>query len=235
MVATMANQILITLQPDGVAAPAQQAAAICTEIIDFYFDALGKADLGKESPPRDTFFRFRFTGINRSEIERRALHENWILAKAFQDLMRGVRGSLEEAYFFLELLSLGKIQVKSDSTLDDVFAPFRTSAAKKKFPPLLEHVNSKLEKPLDFLDAYQSMQNARNCLEHRGGVVSKSDAGEDGIMELRFPRVKMYVMDKGKETELQREMFVEAGTEVLMRLDVRVRRFGVRRPNYYRG
>src|SRR3954467_11107624 len=199
------QQIEITLHPNGVAAPAQHAAAICREIIDFYFDALARADLGKQPPPHDTFFRYNVHGPNLSEAERRVLHENWILAKVFQGLMRGVRASLEEAYFFIELLSLGKLRAKSDSTLDDLLAPFRLSAAKKKFPPLLEHVNSKLEKPLEFLDAYQSMQDARNCLEHRRGIVSKSDARKDDIMELRFPRVKMYLIDKEEEKELQRD------------------------------
>jgi hypothetical protein len=155
--------IQIILQPDGVAAPAQHAATICREIIDFYFDALAKADLTKEPPPTDTFFRFNVTGRTLSEVERRALHENWILAKAFQDLMRGVRSALEEAFLFIELFSVGNLRVKSNSTLDDVLAPFRKSAAKRKFPPLLAHVNSKLEKPLEFVDAYQSMQNARGC------------------------------------------------------------------------
>jgi hypothetical protein len=219
--------IEITLHPDGVAVPTQQAATICKEVVDFYFDALAKADLTKKPPGRDTFFRFEINGPNLSEGERRVVHENWILAKAFQDLVRGVRASLEEAFFFVELLAVGRMRAKSTSTLDELFAPFRARAAKMKFPPLLAHVNSKLEKPLDFSDAYQSMQDARNCLEHRGGIVSKSDAGDDGMMELRFPRMKMFFLDKGKETELQSETFVEADTEILMRLDVRIRRFKV--------
>jgi hypothetical protein len=219
--------IQLVLQPDGVAAPAQHAATVCREIIDFYFDALAKADLRNAPPPTDTFFRFKTTGLILSETERRTLHESWNLAKAFQDLMRGVRGTLEEASLFIELLSIGNIRVKSDSTLDDVLAPFRKRAANKKFPALLEHVNSKLETPLEFLDAYQSMQDARNCLEHRGGGVSKSDAGEDGMMELRFPRVKMFLVEESEEIELQRETVVEADTTIFMRLDVRIRRFKV--------
>lgn len=225
------QSIQITLHPDAVAAPAQAAAIVCREIIDFYFGALGKSDLSKrpDPPASETFFRFDLTGPNISESERRALHENWILAKAFQDLMRGVRGSLEAAYFFVELVSIGGgvLQVKSNSTIDDLLAPFRESAAKRNFPPLLEQVNSRLEKPLDFSDAYQSMQNARNCLEHRGGVVSKSDADEDGVMRLRFPRVKMFVNENNEEIELQRDVVVRGGAQILMRMDVRVRSFSV--------
>ena len=223
--------IQITLHPDGVAAPSQTAAAVCREVVDFYLDAVGKADLTPRPPaPEDAFFRFNVQGPNLSEAQRRALYENWILAKAFQDLMRGVRASLEEAFLFVELLAVGQMKATSNSTVDDVIAPFRNDAAKRNFPPLLAHVNSKLEKSLEFVDAYQSMQDARNCLEHRAGIVGKKDASEDGVMRLRFPRVKMFLVRDGEEIELQRGTAVEAGTEIFMRLDLRVREFKVGEP-----
>jgi hypothetical protein len=92
------RRIDIQLNPDGVAAPTHVAAITCREIIDFYFDALARADLSKKpSAPEGHFFRFDLKGPDLSAAERRAIHENWILAKAFQELMRGVRASLEEA------------------------------------------------------------------------------------------------------------------------------------------
>jgi hypothetical protein len=69
------------------------------------------------------------------------------------------------------------------------------------------------------------MQAARNCLEHRGGVVSKSDAGPNGIMELRFPAIKVFIVREGAEVELYEGIAVEAGTEILMRSIVRIREF----------
>jgi hypothetical protein len=220
--------IQITLHPDGVAAPTQNAATVSREVVDFYLDAVSRADLATRPPaPEDAFFRFDINGPKLSEAERRALYENWILAKAFQDLMRGVRASLEEAFLFLELLAIGQMKAMSNSTLDEIMAPFRDDAAKRSFPPLLAHVNSKLEKPLDFVDAYQSMQGARNCLEHRAGIVGKKDADEDGVMRLRFPRMRMFFVSDGTEVELQRGTRVEAGTQIFLHLDLRVREFRI--------
>jgi hypothetical protein len=159
------------------------------------------------------------------------LYEGWILAKAFQDLMRGVRASLEEAYLFTELISR-RYEVKSDTTLDEFISPFVARAAKKKFPDLLKHVNSKLQKPLEFAAAYQSLQNARNCLEHRHGIVGKPDVESSGTMELSFPHMKLFYERHGEEVELEAGSVVNAedgepDVMILMRFDVRLRHFNL--------
>src|SRR5689334_23638888 len=116
---TTSRTFNLTLNPDGVAAPAHRAALICREVIDLYFDALSKVDLSQPPPaPDEAFFRFDIKGPNLSTEERRSAHERWVLVKAFQDLMRGVRGSLEEAYFFVELLRMGRLRARTNSTLD---------------------------------------------------------------------------------------------------------------------
>lgn len=71
--------------------------------------------------------------------------------------MRGVRASLEEAYFFIQLATAGSIRVESDGTLEEILQPFRKRAADMNFPMLLEAVNARLDKPLFFAEAYQSM------------------------------------------------------------------------------
>lgn len=218
--------INLNLNPDGVAAPAQRAALACKEIVDLYFDALSKADLAVPPPEaRNAFFRFRINGPEMSADQRRAIHENWLLARCFQDLMRGVLSSLREAHFFIHLLSTEYVQVKADSTLDDVLEPFRARARRMKFPALLASVNESLDELLIFADAYQSMQDARNCLEHADGQVGNRDVDDKGVMTLRFPRMKFFVMKGDEEVELYQNFYVEAETEIGFRLDVRERTF----------
>jgi hypothetical protein len=223
-------KIELTLNPNGVVAPTHSAATTCREVIDLYFDALAKTDLSKRPPrPEGPFFRFDTTDLELSATDRRSLHESWILSKAFTDLMRGVRASLEEAYLFIELLSAGTIIAQSSGTLDDVFAPFRKRAADLKFPSLLAHVNARLAKPLEFIDAYRSMQSARNCFEHRGGIVGKVDA-PDGTLILRFPALRAFVVRNDREIELYPDFPVEAGEDLAMQLIVRERQFMVGEP-----
>jgi hypothetical protein len=223
--------VQLNLDANAVAAPAHTAAWTCREIVDFYFDAMAKADLSKKPPGlENVFFRFDVRGPDLTAEQRRGLYESWILARAFQDLMRGVRGSLDQAYLFTEIISRPVHRVKSDSTLDDLAAPFLEAAAKKHFPDLLAVVNSRLEKPLDFAVAYQSLQNARNCLEHRGGVVGRIDVGKNDSLELSFPRIKIFYERHGEEVELEAGVPVNAGdgqaeVQLLRRFDVRQRRF----------
>jgi hypothetical protein len=221
----------LTLDANAVAAPLHAAAVTCREVVDFYFDAMTKADLSKKPPGiENVFFRFDIKGADLTAETRRALYENWILAKAFQDLMRGARASLEQAYLFTEMILNPRRQVKSDSTLDDLVAPILKAAADLKFPALLAEVNSRLEKPLDFAAAYRSMQRARNCLEHRGGIVGKADVGKGDAMELSFPRMKAFYERRGEEVEIEAGAAVNAEdgqpeVMIMMRFDVRLRRF----------
>jgi hypothetical protein len=95
------------------------------------------------------------------------------------------------------------LKIKSDATLDEFFEPIKRKAAARNFGDLLAQVNSKLSQPLNFVDAYQSLQTARNCLEHRDGIVGNVDAPAGGVMILSFPRVKNFYLRKGQEIELE--------------------------------
>lgn len=218
-------RIELQLHPDGVAAPAQLAATVCREVVDLYFDALNKADLSKkpEAPENRTFFRFDSKGPDISAEERRAIHETWILSKAFQDLMRGVRASLDDAYFFIQLLDMGQMRAPTSGTLDEILRPYRQKAVEMKFPVLLAEVNARLDRPLEFAAAYQSMQDARNCLEHRHGIVGQIDAKANGKMVLQFPRVMMFIERNGERVELYSGLHVEAGEWVIYTLELRKR------------
>lgn len=219
-------QWVVQLNPNGVAYPAQRAAEVCKEVVDLYFAALAKQDLSKKPDSAVAkFTNFGFVGNNLTAEQRRSLHENWILSKAFQDLMRGVRLSLEEAYFSCELLSAGTIAARSNSTLEEVLQPFRKRANDLNFPELLKAVNLRLEKPLEFSEAYQSMQAARNCLEHRNGRVGTSDLNADGRMVLQFPRFMMFVERDGRTFEIDGPFHVEAGEAISVKIELRRREF----------
>lgn len=219
-----------SLNGDAVAAPVHAAAVVCREIVDFNFDAMARADLSKKPPGIEgAGFQFNVRGPELTADRRRALYENWILAKAFQDLMRGARASLETAYVFIQVVG-GPHKVASATTLADFIGGFSEKAAKRQFPVLLRYVNSRLSTPLEFAEAYQSMQNARNCLEHRGGIVGKADVDQDGEMQLRFPRIRVFYSRGGEEVEVVPGSVIEPGSgeshaTLMMRLDLRERRY----------
>lgn len=224
-------KIEIQLNPNGVVAPAQQASVVCREVVDFYFTALSKADLSKQPEPPDapegTAFRFNVSATDLDAEKREKLHKNWILSKAFQDLMRGLRASLEEAFFFVELLAAGQLRAPSDGTLNEILRPYRDRAAGMRFPALLEAVNKRLIKPLEFVEAYKSMQSARNCLEHRGGIVGLPDVQADGRLVLEFPKLKIFIERNGDEVDVHNGMEVEGGEVLQVRIGIQRREYAL--------
>ena len=216
----------IQLNADRLAFIINSAVVNSIEIVNFHFNALSVADLSKPVQTTETMYKFKTPEL--SVAQRRALHENWILAKAFQELLRAVRHALEEAHVFASLLSKGKHTVRSSGTLDDFLRPFRKAAADLVFPDLLTAVNELLHENLVFSDAYRSLQSARNCLEHRDGIVSQTETRGADAFELSIPRIKLFYMRNGTEVELEIGHIVEpendeASAEILMKIDLRRR------------
>lgn len=155
------------------------------------------------------------------------MHESWILAKAFQDLLRAVRRALEEAHILTALL-VKEHKVRSSATLSEFLSPLQSKAARLKFPDLLAAVNEKLDPKLDFADSYRSLQSARNCLEHRDGLVSTIDTQGKDRLKLSIPRMKVFYMRGDAEAEIAKGDKIEPGddrtdVEILAKLDVRQR------------
>lgn len=217
----------LQLNIDAILMHGQNAVVLSSEIVDFMFNALETADLSKKPINEATQYKFKTPDL--SAADRRAMYENWIFLKSFQDLMRGVRASLEQAYLFLQILAAPPV-IKSNSTLEEFLDPFRIKAEKLNFVDLLAQVNLSLPEPLHFVDAYLSLQKARNCLEHRRGIVGSVDAPAGGVMILKFPRMKTFYLQKGKEIELEPGHIVDAQddaehVQIVARVELRELRF----------
>lgn len=176
------------------------------------------------------FIRYSFRGPELTSEQRREAYESWLLAKGLQDLARGIRESLEEAVLYLDVASWGR----RETTLEKIEADIkrtRKHASALPFPKLLAKVNVGLREPVAFEAAFLSIQRARNCLEHRGGIVGAQDLDrEDEALTLSFPRIKFFYIRAGEEIELYRHARIEANdgrheTDILGRLEPRSKRY----------
>jgi hypothetical protein len=221
----MPNQTLeLKLNPNRLAAIIDSAAIATTEVVNFHFNSLSNADL---SSPSESVELLRMDGPKLTADQRRAVHERWILAKAFQELLRAVRHAFEEAHVYITLLTKTH-KISSNSTLSEFLAPFQRKAAGMRFPDLLAAVNELLNPKLAFAESYRTLQLARNCLEHRNGIISKIEThGADNFV-LSVPRIKLFYVRDGEEVELKKGHKVEPGddrthVETFMKLEVRQR------------
>ena len=86
----------IKLDPNSVAASVVKAAIITSDVVAAALTALQEGELTKPDMPNQ-FIRHQIHGPQMTSDQRRETYQNWLLAKGFQDLARGVRESLEEA------------------------------------------------------------------------------------------------------------------------------------------
>jgi hypothetical protein len=198
------QRLQITLQPDGVAAPAQRVVLFVTEAVGTTLRALENDSCEHDDAWDGGSLGYRFTCLDLPPHERREALKNWVLAKGFQDLARGIRETLEEALFFIKMLTKESGVLTTWAQVEADIAAIRTEAAKLTFPALMERVNAGLREPMAFEAEFQSLQKARNCLEHRGGRVGPKDVDQTTqTLTLSFPRLKMFYMRGDEEIELQ--------------------------------
>lgn len=146
----------ITLNPNGVAGPAQRIASMAAQVVATTLRALDNDDLSAPQMQGGSIG----LGFSRPEMrdeERREAYQNWILSKGFQDLARGIRETLEEADIFLEMLKLkdGKTTIVE---VDAKLASIKSRVSKLLFPQLLGEVNSGLSSPMIFEAGFLSLQ-----------------------------------------------------------------------------
>lgn len=190
----------ITLNPNGVAGPAQRVVIIASQSVGTALRALAKDDLSQPDM-QGGYWGYQFNGLEITDAERRETYQNWILSKGFQDLARGVRETLEEAVFYLAMIKR-KPGMTTLAKVEEDMAEIRAAAAKLQFPHLLDHVNTGLSEPMAFDAEFRSLQKVRNCLEHRGGRVGTRDVDESGSMTLSFPRLRAFYHRGDAEIEV---------------------------------
>jgi len=77
-----------------------------------------------------------------------------------------------------------------------------------------------------------SLQQARNCLEHRGGIVGADDCKGTPTFKLSFPRVKLFYVREGAEVEVSAGSAIEPNegqshAQIMLRLELQTRQFAV--------
>jgi hypothetical protein len=218
-------KVHLELNPNRLAEIIGSAVFANTEVVNLHFNALSDESLSK--PVQSSGIIFKFGGPELSLDQRRAMHESWILGKAFQELLRAVRHALEEAHVMTALLTK-EHKIRSNETLVGFLKPFQAKATGLSFPKLLAAVNELLDPKLDFSESYRSLQLARNCLEHRAGIISDIEAKGGTEFVLNVPRVKIFYLRGQDEIEIMAGERVDAGdgrpeVEILMRFETRQR------------
>jgi hypothetical protein len=218
------QQLRITLNASGVIGPALRAIQQSVETVSFCLMAVETRDLSVSSQLDNSRFHLGFSGEMTPE-QRKTTYTNWLLSKGFQELARGVREMLEEAFFYNSMIQSAD-GLKTWGEFQKQMQEVRNRAGRASFPDLMRWVNGGLTSPLHFEREFLSLQKVRNCLEHRNGVVSEIDVDEDTkTLRLALPCIKIFVMQEGAEEELKIGHYVEANTMIGLKNVIEEREF----------
>jgi hypothetical protein len=191
--------INVTLNAGGVLDPALRAIRQTVDVVTFCLNAIEQGDLS--SRPQTNMMRFDLQFSDEMSAERRkAAYTHWLLSKGFQDLARGMRQTLEEAYVYNGMVARAG-GLRAGVELQAVQQELRKAAG--LFPQLLDEVSKALTSPLHYEREWLSLQDVRNCLEHRDGIVQERDVNPvTRMLHLRLPRGRLFYEDQGRRPRL---------------------------------
>ena len=197
----MTEQLELKLDPNGVAAPAYRAVAFTSRLVAACLAAFENDELAEpilQAGP----VAYQFSDLGMDLAERRKAYADWIIAKGFQDLARGIRQTLEEALLYIQIARM-ESGLTTIAKVEADIAQARNRAGKLNFGQLLAAVNEGLNESMAFEAEFWGLQGVRNCLEHRHGVVGPKDIDPDtGRLSLEIPRLKVFYLRGGEEVEI---------------------------------
>ncbi|MEZ5953708.1 MAG: hypothetical protein R3C13_05305 [Hyphomonas sp.] len=212
------RRINIQLNPNGVVAPAMNAVKTTLGVISRLLPTI------EEGPLPDTI-AVELEGLSLrladhgDQNERRTRQKNWLLAKGFHELARGIRLSLEEACLYNTTVQMREQVVRDEQHLVEILNAVKTAVNRLNFPDLLAQVNDGLQTELMWYPQFLSFQKVRNCLEHRDGLVSQDKDVEQGVdaLVLSVPKLQLFLKMGEREVELVPGMVAEEEATVLLK------------------
>jgi len=123
------------------------------------------------SPEELRLFQISFSGHVHDLATSKNLFTKWILASGFEEIHKCIRTTLERLFVFRTIeLKLGagaKFDIGKEET------KLRAKAGRLNHPDLTNKINSLFKESLRYRNHVDSFNNARNCLVHANGIVTK--------------------------------------------------------------
>jgi hypothetical protein len=157
-----------------------------------------------------------------SETAQKAYSE-WVLLNGFRNVIESVSFFLESAHRVLSYWEIAhyqqtKIRV-TGADWNKVMVDGNKNFNKLNFPGKLNHIADKHEIPIDvdLKGQILTINATRNCLVHRGGIVSNIDFNQDEALEIRWTRMVLILTDKNGEKEVVPPFKADKGDMVSFR------------------
>lgn len=161
-------------------------------------------------------------GLEPSVEEMRAAFAQWILTCGLRDVVETIGTTLGEARKLLTLFSMaqpdGSLTYGEYIEAGERFASFDRLGLPDKLSCLDELFGEDFLPAARDADQVLSINAARNCLVHRGGVVSERDCNMEGSLEVRWAQWDAIIIQPdGTEVIAEKDTIGEAGSRIGVR------------------
>lgn len=216
----------VRLSAEAVILPVIMAARNSIDVIALGLAALEGADFDNLPHIPGSLVKVTFPIGGETDEERRAHYRDWLVMRGFHELARGLRMTLEEAYVYCEVLRRAH-ELKTLGQLTEVEATLRKRADRFDAEELVRKLNRRLLEPIELAPQLLSLNHARNCLEHRRGIVGDKDTDGAAVLDLALPYMKVFHLVDREEVEVRPGDFFPHEVLVLTRRDLRRRTFAL--------
>lgn len=101
--------------------------------------------------------------------------KQWLFKKTFEDVYHGIRKSMNHLYVLYEVYQEFGVEIEEDDqqTAEHLIIEKLKAAQNKRFPALLDRLETMYGEKFQFQEAIESFNIARNCLVHEDGIVTE--------------------------------------------------------------
>ncbi|MGZ4159424.1 MAG: hypothetical protein ACXVNF_01310 [Neobacillus sp.] len=149
---------------------------------------------------------FSKLGLNKDQFN--SNYNEWVLSNGFRDAIENVSTFLESAHRVLSIWELVDKQNTGVPVFVDewnkIFMDGGNKFHRLGLPDKLDHIS--IEHAIPINDSHKeqvlSINIARNCYVHRGGIVSDRDVNEHGTLTVKWSRCRAILKNEDGEQEL---------------------------------
>jgi hypothetical protein len=168
----------------------------------------------------------------RSIEEEKASWEIWVLRNGFRDIAEELSALLEEIQTVLaywKIVTLQKSRIVHGEDWNEIVAHRNQQFHRRTLPQKLEFLDHKYSFTLDPVLTHKALtiNMARNCLTHRGGIVSQLDVDATAKLTLEWSALILLANIDGQEQEINLPYYAEAGTVIALSTRSRTKSFEI--------
>ncbi|MER3376207.1 MAG: hypothetical protein RIM83_16325 [Allomuricauda sp.] len=211
-------KLQIKINPDGVAKKLYEIQENSIAYIFFGLQLLENTNNLKpahELANGEGFFTYAISTKSLTTPEKKENFKKWLIKKGIEDLIKGLKLMLMDACVYGALYS-NKDEIKKSDQYNSIVTNEKRAIQKLGIPQLFDRMENFLTGKLLSKDKLLTINQVRNCLTHRNGVVQQMDANnkDKTLFTLRYSgfRILKYT-DDGQEIEINGPFNTE-GTQI---------------------